>query len=159
MSIILDGTNGITSVSGSASLAVAGPAFSAYLNSAQTVTSSVYTKVTINAKEFDTNTNFDATTNYRFQPTVAGYYQINGCVGVGTAVTQLNVGIFKNGAVYKQTALVSSFSSLLLNVSSIVYFNGSADYVELYVYAVGTTPVLGASSNQTYFNGVLIRSA
>jgi hypothetical protein len=45
-----------------------------------TITSNTFTKVQINTEEFDTNSNFDSTTNYRFTPTVAGYYQVNGSV-------------------------------------------------------------------------------
>ena len=37
------------------------------------------TKIVFNAKEFDTANAFDSTTNYRFTPQVAGYYQFNSC--------------------------------------------------------------------------------
>ena len=54
------------------------PAFSVYLSSNQTgVTNSTSTKIQFNTKVFDTNSNFDSSTNYRFTPTVAGYYQLN----------------------------------------------------------------------------------
>jgi len=36
-----------------------GPAFSAYLSADQTITSSTFTKVQLNAELFDTNSNFD----------------------------------------------------------------------------------------------------
>ena len=56
------------------------PAFSAYLGTSQTVTTDVATKLQLNTEVFDTASAFDSTTNYRFQPTVAGYYQLNGNV-------------------------------------------------------------------------------
>jgi len=39
-----------------------GPAFSAYLSADQTITSSTFTKVQLNAELFDTNSNFDTKT-------------------------------------------------------------------------------------------------
>ena len=54
-----------------------GPAFSVQMGSTQSISSGTYTKLQFNTKNYDTNNNFDATTNYRFTPTVAGYYQIN----------------------------------------------------------------------------------
>jgi len=64
----------LPAVTGTAMVSGNMPAFSAYANTNQTTSASyVATKVQINTKEFDTNNNFDATTNYRFTPTVAGY--------------------------------------------------------------------------------------
>ena len=57
-----------------ANIGATGPAFSVYLSSTQTISNATTTKIQFNAKEFDTNSNFDATTNYRFTPSVAGYY-------------------------------------------------------------------------------------
>jgi hypothetical protein len=142
------------------------PAFSAYGNAAQTVTTSTFTKVTLNTKEFDTNNNFDSTTNYRFTPTVAGYYQINGQIYFSTSVstTRILIGIYKNGSAYKwgndfqTTTAISAFRGV---VSSIVYLNGSTDYVELYGYIVGSGTLAfgGTSTTDDYFNGSLVRSA
>jgi hypothetical protein len=56
------------------------PAFRAYKTSAQTISSSTFTKVSLQAESFDVTNAFDSTTNYRFQPTVAGYYQANGTI-------------------------------------------------------------------------------
>jgi hypothetical protein len=137
-----------------------GPAFSAYLTTTQSITSSTWTKVSLNYKEFDTNTNFDNATNYRFTPTVAGYYQINGCIGInGTAVTRNICSIYKNGSEYKR-GLDAPTSIYQIVVSSIVYFNGTTDYVELYGYITATSlGFVGNSTTATYFNGSMLRSA
>jgi hypothetical protein len=139
-----------------------GPAFSAYRNSTQSITSSAFTKIQCNTEEFDTNSNYDNATNYRFTPTVAGYYQINGEVsGAGTTFTRLIVMIYKNGALYKlgyDTEGVVNKG----NVSSIVYCNGSTDYVELYAFMVGTSLVIPGTALDTagtFFNGAMVRSA
>ena len=163
MSIILDGTNGITSVTGSASLTAAGPAFSAYNSSSITLTAGTYTKVAFQTKVFDTNTNFDNTTNYRFTPTIAGYYQINASVSTNNPAGAVTASIYKTGSIYAKgsinvpqaaTTLAASF------VSSIVYLNGSTDYVEIYALQTnGSSQTTNANSYDTYFNGCLIRSA
>jgi hypothetical protein len=153
----VSGSNTATLPAATGTVMVSGnmPAFSAYQSSAQTPSSGTWTKVQLQTKEFDTNNNFDSATNYRFTPTVAGYYQIQGCVGVGGAVG-MYASIYKNGTQYKTGA--SSNTSFLSSAVSLVYFNGSTDYVELYVY-MGAAQATSATISSTYFNGVLVRNA
>jgi hypothetical protein len=131
-----------------------GPAFSAYLLADQSMTANTFTKVTINTEEFDTNSNFN-TSNYRFTPTVAGYYQINAAVYPASAVTGINCSIYKNGTGFK-SGWGTTASAV---VSALIYMNGSTDYLELYTYLQGTTPSCYGNSSLTFFNGCLIRSA
>jgi hypothetical protein len=153
------GTNTATLPAATGTVMVSGnmPAFSAYANANQSVTNAVATKVVLNTEEFDTNSNFDSTTNYRFTPTVAGYYQISGAIGTFTSITQINANIYKNGSLYK--SVIGSGTSSSATVSSVVYFNGSTDYVELYVTMTGATPSYYGNSGYTYFNGSMVRSA
>ena len=138
------------------------PAFSAYQNSNQSaLTSGTWTKIILQAKEFDTNSNFDNVTNYRFTPTIAGYYQINGTVSPATFTgTYFAIAIYKNGSIYKQGNNFSpnSLANATSTVSSIVYFNGSTDYIELYAVA-SSTPTIVSGIYSTYFNGSMIRGA
>ena len=157
MSIILDGTNGITSVSGSASLAVAGPTFSAYQSSAQTLSSSTWTKIQLQTKEWDTANAFDSTTNYRFQPQVAGYYQINTGIQVAAAQTNILTALYKNGSNLRYMQLMY-YSQSGAYGSTLVYLNGSTDYIEFYVYLT-TGQALAAGTTNTFMSGALIRSA
>jgi len=142
-----------------------GPAFSALPNASQNFSTSTWTKVQFNSEEFDTNNNYDSTTNFRFTPTVAGYYQINGVVGItGTSMTQFICAIYKNNAEYKrgvQLTLSAGVSNSACTVSAIVYFNGSTDYVEIYGFGIGTSPLFngGASSVNCSFNGSMVRAA
>jgi hypothetical protein len=141
------------------------PAFSAYNNATQTISNVTTTKISLNTEEFDTNNNFDSTTNYRFTPTVAGYYQINfGCGLSGTTVNGLIVGvIYKNGVAYKN--IYSSYQSTTGNggveVSTIVSMNGSTDYIEFYLYqSTGASqPTNGGSVSGVFANGCMVRSA
>jgi len=129
------------------------PAFSAYAGSATSLTGGGFTKVLFDTEEFDTNSNFASS---RFTPTVAGYYQINSSISVGTG-TQLVCSIYKNGTEYKRGVNVTVTNNQSV-ASSIVYFNGSTDYSEIYCFS-------GASQNTNtgialvYFNGCFVRSA
>ena len=158
------GSTVLTLPATSGTVMVNGPAFSAYPSAAsQSLGNNVYTKIAINTEEFDTNSNFDATTNFRFTPTVAGYYQINGCVNISNSTsTRTLATIYKNNAEYKRGTDIGTTmpTTLGATVSSVIYFNGSSDYVELFVYvnAAGCT-ANGSNTYTTYFNGSMVRSA
>jgi hypothetical protein len=158
------GSNTVTMPAASGVCMVSGnmPAFSVYQSSAQTLSNGVSSKLQFQTKEFDTNNNFDNATNYRFTPTVAGYYQINGGWQPSTGSTvNLSVNLYKNGSAYKQGPYVTAnLSNSNYNVSSVVYCNGSTDYLELYAYNnSGGSVVVVNSIPATYFNGVLVRTA
>jgi hypothetical protein len=139
------------------------PAFSAYQSAGVTPASNTNTKITINTETFDTNSNFDTTTN-RFTPTVAGYYQFNGsavCQGsTGTNLSDLVV--VKNGGsaqglagtVFYDAGTV--YTTMGCTVSGILYMNGTTDYVELFGRTIG----LGTLSlSNGIFSGVLVRAS
>lgn len=155
------GTNTVTIAAQTGTLNAAGPAFSAYASAAQSMATSTATKFQLNIKTFDTNNNFDSTTNYRFTPTVAGYYQINGCFGVAASSGLGFVSIYKNGSEYKrgvQNSLISSGS--LFVVADVIYFNGSTDYIELYGQQTsGSSQNNLNGSSLTYMSGCLVRGA
>jgi hypothetical protein len=146
--------------------AVSGPAFRAYRNtSQQSFSQSTFVKIQFNAETFDTANCFDSTTNYRFTPTTAGYYEIN----LNVSYSGTNSGSLKELAIYKNGAVSSLvFSSAgsgtpgatcTVNGSDLIYFNGSTDYVEGYIYdsdAVARNVVNGES--KSFFSGVWIRS-
>jgi hypothetical protein len=141
------------------------PAFSAYQSSAQSaLTNATFTKIQFQTEDYDTNSNFDNVTNYRFTPTVAGYYQINSGVllnpalSAGGAITS----IYKNGSEYKRGGINATVTGLgaSSNVSSQMYMNGSTDYVEIYAYQnCGSTATTVSNVHGTYFNGSLVRGA
>ena len=150
------GVGGLTQTYLGANVAGNGPAFSAYLATNQTVTANTFTKVTINTKSFDTNNNFDASTNYRFTPTVAGYYQVNASLAIGTTNNGI-LSIYKNGSATLYQVIVTNTLSAIQNVSTLIYLNGSTDYIELYGYTSATT-FLGGALNTT-FSASMVRSA
>ena len=161
-------TNGgnitLPAVSGTAMVSGNMPAFSAYLSANQNLTAATFTKATINTKDFDTNNNYDNSTNYRFTPTVAGYYQVNVTAifnSTATNPTNTVTSLYKNGSEIKRVQGVSASSAYGNTLSSLIYMNGSTDYLEMYVFASGGTGTLyitGGTSN-TYFSASMVRAA
>ena len=138
-----------------------GPAFRAYRNGSQSITASTATKVQLNAETFDTDNCFDSTTNYRFTPTTAGYYQVNATIEAsGTASTYLGVFIYKNGSrVAANRSDLYESGRFMQSVSDLIYLNGSSDYIELYgVVSSGSSTSFNSGSDETFFSGVWIRS-
>ena len=137
------------------------PAFSAYLNTDTTPTTNVWTKIPIATEEFDTATNYDTST-YRFTPTTAGYYQINAAGYLySTSAANIFLAIYKNGTIYKSVGFSSSSSSATgaqLSGGSLINFNGSSDYVEVYGRIGAGTATFSNGISDTYFNGVGIRA-
>jgi len=140
----------------------AGPTFSVWKSSDQSVTSDVYTKVTFDNERFDTNSNFASST---FTPTVEGYYQVNATVRCkGTSVTSTHGAFFKNGIELSrlsgsQGVAQSAFEGL--SGGAVIYMNGTTDYIEVYAQIIATSPSVGGDGNGvvTVFSGALIRGA
>lgn len=132
------------------------PAFSAYLGSAQTLAAGTLTKLQINTKEYDTANSYDNVTNYRFTPTVAGYYMVIG--GLYMGAVEREAILYKNGSLYRYLQAVNSSGSGGTSGATLIYLNGSTDYIELYGYsAAGGAVSTGAST--TYFQAVMVRAA
>ena len=135
------------------------PAFSATPTTTQAVTSATYTKVNFGTENFDTNNNFASS---RFTPTVAGYYFISGSIySVSTAAaTYIWAIIYKNGALAFSGNLNPPVSTVdgVGTVNGLISMNGSTDYLEMYCYLAGTSPVIQIGAN-TVFSGFLARGA
>jgi hypothetical protein len=154
------GSNTITLAAQTGTLNVAGPAFSAYASGSQTIATSTYTKVQFQTKEFDTNSNYDNATNYRFTPTVAGYYQIGANIQFTSTVTGIQLILYKNGSSFKTLYGYGGGTGTNAGSSCLVNANGSSDYFEIYAYqASGATQTVTATATATYFQACLVRGA
>ena len=140
---------------------VDGPAFSVYCATAQSIPNGTMTKVQLNTELFDTNSNFDPTTNYRFTPTVAGYYQVVGGVYYSFSSGSVQVAIWKNGGQIFVTVANSSTNGVLTPVSGLVYMNGTTDYLELYTLQAsgGSQNFIASRPDLFFFNGCMVRGA
>ena len=144
--------------------ATAAPAFSAYApNNTQSLTTGTFTKIQFSTEEFDTNSNYDNATNYRFTPTVSGYYQVNLTVGFIASATGVGlISIFKNGTRFRDGTQVGNASNgPICAASSLIYFNGATDYVEGYAFqsSGGNLTVSVNFGSAGYFQASMVRSA
>ena len=145
------------------SVVVAGPAFRAYVDSSQTISSGSQQKVTFGTETFDTNGNFASST---FTPTVEGYYQFNATVRIagGSSTGECILTLWKNGTEYARgtnesgTEQGATFYSM--QVSDIAYANGTTDYFEIYTQQTsGSGKDTTSGTNISYFSGCMIRGA
>lgn len=160
MTTIVDGNLGVSYPYGATQSTGAGPAFSAYLSSNQSVSNATYTKVQLNTEVYDTNNNFDNTTNYRFTPTVAGYYLITGSIRISSTSPSTYVwAIYKNGSNYAELNVNSSPATYdARSIIQIISMNGTTDYIELYGYcSASSAQTFNAGSNVTWLSGCLLR--
>jgi hypothetical protein len=162
--LTLPTTSGTVITTGS-TFAGTGPAFAAYSNASQTLSSGTFTKVLFQVEEFDTNNNFASST---FTPTVAGYYQVNTlgyAIVSGGNVTRGITMLYKNGSVFQRLTDIATTTSNVLGAgnSIIVYMNGTTDYLEVYYWLTGSAGTLSVGSTTTdqtnRFSAALIRGA
>lgn len=135
------------------------PIFSVYQSTLQALVSTVLTKIQFQTKEFDTTSAFDATTNYRWQPTTAGQYQINFMVSFVNAPGGISFAtIYKNGVRYKDGSLGTS--QVGSSGSALVDMNGTTDFIEIFAYQEsGINQNTSASISRCYLNGFLARQS
>jgi hypothetical protein len=134
------------------------PACRAYTTGNTSCAVNTVTKIILNAETFDTNNNFDSTTNYRFTPTVAGYYLLTGALTFFSyTATYTNLFFQKNGTATGPVGSGYSAGSggVSFTTSDVVYLNGSTDYIEMFV--VQGTGTLDA--NNGFFSAAMVRGA
>ena len=165
------GTNTATLPAATGTVMVSGnmPAFSAYLNTTQVIPNNTLTKITCSIKTFDTNSCYDNVTNYRFTPTVAGYYQFNLVTQYqsGGSTTPISPILYKNGGLfspYQQVSRLANNGSInqVVGGSVLYYANGSTDYFEFYASqsSGGNLNLYGlADGGSTYFQAFMVRAA
>jgi len=158
----VSGTNTATLPAATGTVMVSGnmPAFSAYQSTTQSVNSGTFTKVQLQTEEFDTASAFDSTTNYRFTPQVAGYYQVSGNIGWSFITGQSVISIYKNGSRFKDGNFSTGGTDGTQSVvSALINLNGSTDYIEMYCYQnTGTAKNTGTGANSTFFQAVMVRN-
>ena len=120
----------------------------AYRNiSAQVIPTAQWTKIQLNAENYDNLGEFDSTTNYRFTAITAGYYLAAAGITISAmaAVKRVLVSIWKNNVPVSQAGVHASYAQdIAAFVCDIIYL-AATDYLELFVYQDS-----GANKNTTY---------
>jgi len=105
------------------------------------LSSGAATKAVLNTVLFNDGNCFDGVTNYRFTPTVPGRYLISYSAAAGTIGVAQQVGglLYKNGIQYFNApysyspSVTTSVPILGGSFAIVVDFNGTSDYVELFL--------------------------
>jgi hypothetical protein len=111
-------------------------AVAVYASAAQSIATATDTKIQLNTKDIDTNSFFDAVTNYRFLPTVVGNYlfvaQISWAASGSTSGAEAI--LYKNGSSTRYASWTTNTSSSTVTsvVVGIMAMNGTTDYIELW---------------------------
>lgn len=149
MSIALNG-NGL--ITGAAFGDV--PVFSAVPTAAQTVTTSIFTKIVLGTVRVD-NKGWWSAVNNRYTPLQEGWYNVRAtAMYQGTAVSLHVLAVYRNGSEYARLTHITppaSTANVLAGGSALIYMNGTTDYLEFFAYnaATGTAQVI-ATAGQTH---------
>ena len=114
------------------------PAFSAFLTNSQTLNTNTWTKLSLDDEQWDTNSAFDSSTNYRFTvPSGEGgkyLFTYAGGTESLTSTTLAQIALYKNGS-FLDSSITRSYPNSTTGGyphKSIVLDLSVGNYIELY---------------------------
>ena len=119
------------------------------------ISSGTATKVQFSTEAWDSDGNYDSSTNYRFTPTTAGKYfysagiQCYAASGVNNN-SRMYLQLYKNGSVYSRSTIDlrnSVFYEGVPPISGAIEMNGSSDYLEIYITGYTSSGDLAIDGN------------
>ena len=142
------------------------PSFGATASSTQSISDGGFVKVVLNTENWDTDSAFDSSTNYRFTvPSGEGgkyLFNYGGYLVTMTTNGYFQLQLYKNGSQLRasaQRAYMSSTNSASMNiVASITTLLSAGDYIEFYVIQGNTdggggSRTLSDSNYKPFFTG------
>lgn len=131
--------------------------FSAYLNSAQSVSNSTDTIIAFDTELFDSNNNFDVTTNKgRYTAPVSGFYQFDINISGGTGSFAWIIGLKKNGTDFIRLSQLAAGGwtggSAMLQLAA-------TNFIEVYAFqnsGSGVSLNVGSAPISTAFHGFFV---
>lgn len=133
--------------------------FSAYRNAALN-SASIDTAIAFDTELFDTNNNFDVTTNKgRYTVPVTGYYWFNALAGnTAATATPMRTGLMVNGVLKKVGNMATpSTANNRFSVTGVLYLT-AGQYVEA-TYIGGGGSVMAVGQAECYFEGFLVSAS
>ena len=120
----------------------------------QLISNATFTAVEFDVETEDTlNWHSNTVNNTRVTPTIAGYYLAT-FTGVTNTTTTRNIAqISKNGTLVVKTDV--SATTTALNISHMVFCNGTTDYLEAVIYQQNGTAV---NTGPSFFSVMLVRA-
>ena len=136
------------------------------LDTDQSVSAGTITKLTWATVEVDTASYWDST-NHRYTPSIAGWYQFGGTVrgNFSGLLSYIAFLISKNGVsdgTIPRTQYQSN-SQIFTNgeypmPTGMIYLNGTGDYVEAQIQVAEASNIHDTTSRKSYFWGTLIHA-
>ena len=114
---------------------------------AQNTSAGAAVKINFDTEDFDTNSNYDNATNYRYTAAVAGFYPIWGHVNTSAAGSLLII-LYKNGSAYQRGGQMGSSGGV---ICSDFVQSAATDYWEQYVFSASTGAIDVTAAVQPYF--------
>ena len=164
--LILPDEAGTVLTSASSIVQNTGAVFKAHNSVNQSVSHNTFAKFAANTIIYNEGGFWD-TTNYKFTPTVAGYYQFSASAHISSNTNQyVSIELRKNNSVatYESNVIFGNASGEMMSkVSDVIYLNGTTDYVELFIYQYDYTSNAArnvfANKNSSFISGFLVRTA
>ncbi len=122
---------------------------------AQNTSAGAFTKINFDTEDFDSNNNFDSTTNFRYTAPVAGFYQFNAGANVGTPGSSLVFSLYKNGAEYQRGDQLGASAGTGVTFNDLIQ-SAANDFWEMFIFATNTTAMTVTTAIQPYFSGFLV---
>jgi hypothetical protein len=113
----------------------------------ETLTASVFTKIPFDVVTFDLGSNFDVTTNHRYNVPQAGVYRFSGACRIGTTVDAYTAAIafYKNGTeITEEDASSGGTGGTGVTATDLAQCS-SGDYLEMWVYYQAAESVGGSA--------------
>jgi hypothetical protein len=135
--------------------------FSAYRGTNQSITINTVTKINFATERFDTNNNYDSTTNYTYTAPVTGYYNVNAEVQslIATAANvDCSLRIFINGVYYRKGSNIKNASYPQVSVNSLVYLL-AGQYVDIRYYSILAADTIEGTAVSNTFEMHLVSAA
>lgn len=134
--------------------------FRARRTSAQNTGNAAFAIVNFNTEDYDTNNNFDVTTNVgRYTAPVNGYYHFDARLsGTVAGSSQLLIALYKNGSILQRGGhiIMPSGGGTGGVTLSIDVYAVAGDYFNIYSFGSGGAIEISGTETQPYFSGHLI---
>lgn len=128
--------------------------FSVYRNSAWNTPNATEGKVQFDSETFDTNSNFDSSTNYRYAAPVDGFYFFHAQVGFSSSVVNAYAAIYKNGSLVRRGSQIVATNILGSTISAFLQLSAT-DYIEIYLFT-SAVQTGSTGADDTWFEGYLV---
>ena len=143
-----------------------GDVFWIYNSSDTSLTDATYVKIALNTAQYNIGGGTHDTSNYRYTPSIAGYYAYSGQVCLtpdGSDLGNFIVNVRKNGTTISFVdAYRGKTGRHSASTSGITYMNGTSDYFDLWCYretSLSQNAFASGSNGATFLSGHLVRKA